>query len=130
MLSQLDDESQLDFRQNKNFDVYKGGLFESIIGEALIKSGYELHYFKKENSTLEEEFFVRCKDYLVPIEVKAGNNNSKSLATLIKSDAYKEIKFGIKLSKANIGFSSNIFTFPHFCAFLIKDFLSMLKFDK
>lgn len=129
LLSQLDDESQADFRQNKNLDVYKGGLFESIIGEALVKSGYELRYYKKENSTLQEEFFVRYKDYLVPIEVKAGNNNSKSLATLIKSDAYSEIKFGIKIANTNIGFDSNICTFPHFCAFLIKDFLSTFQFE-
>lgn len=128
LLSQLDDEAQNDFRQNKNFDVYKGGLFESIIGEALVKSGYELHYFKKENSTLQEEFFVRYKDYLVPIEVKAKNNNAKSLATLIRSNNYTEIHFGMKLVKGNIGFETNIFTFPHFCAFLIKDFLETLQF--
>ena len=124
LLSQLDDDAQMDFRQNKNLDVYKGGLFESIIGEALVKSGYELRYFKKESSTLQEEFFVRHKDDLVPIEVKAGNNNSKSLSTLIKSSDYKEIRFGIKIVRGNIGFSSNICTFPHFCAFLIKDFLA------
>lgn len=126
LLSQLDEESQLDFRQNKNLDVYKGGLYESIIGEALVKSGYVLRYYKRENSTLQEEFFVRYKDNLVPIEVKAGNNNSKSLSTLIKSDNYKEIQFGIKIVKGNIGYDSNIYTFPHFCAFLIKDFLSTL----
>lgn len=124
LLSQLDDDAQMDFRQNKNLDVYKGGLFESIIGEALVKSGYELRYFKKESSTLQEEFFVRHKDDLVPIEVKASNNNSKSLSTLIKSSDYKEIRFGIKIVRGNIGFSSNICTFPHFCAFLIKDFLA------
>lgn len=124
LLSQLDDDAQMDFRQNKNLDVYKGGLFESIIGEALVKSGYELRYFKKESSTLQEEFFVRHKDDLVPIEVKAGNNNSKSLSTLIKSSDYKEIRYGIKIVRGNIGFSSNICTFPHFCAFLIKDFLA------
>ena len=128
LLSQLDDEAQMDFRQNKNLDVYKGGLFESIIGEALVKSGYDLHYYKKENSTLQEEFFVRYKDYLVPIEVKAGNNNAKSLSTLIKSDNYPEIRFGIKIVKGNVGYDSNICTFPHFCAFLIKDFLSTFQF--
>ena len=31
LLSQLDDEAQMDFRQNKNFDVYKGGLYERIL---------------------------------------------------------------------------------------------------
>ena len=130
LLSQLDDEAQADFRQNKNLDVYKGGLFESIVGEALVKSGYILRYFKKENSTLQEEFFVRYKDHLVPIEVKARNNKSKSLSTLIKSDNYGEIAFGIKIVKGNIGFNSNICTFPHFCAFLIKDFLSSLDFTQ
>ncbi len=129
LLSQLDDEAQMDFRQNKNLDVYKGGLFESIIGEALVKSGYELRYFKKENSTLQEEFFVRYKDYLVPIEVKAVNNNSKSLSTLIKSSDYSEISFGIKIVKGNIGYESNICTFPHFCAFLIKEFLSTFRYS-
>ena len=118
----------MDFRQNKNLYVYKGGLFESIIGEALVKSGYDLHYYKKENSTLQEEFFVRYKDYLVPIEVKAGNNNAKSLSTLIKSDNYPEIRFGIKIVKGNVGYDYNICTFPHFCAFLIKDFLSTFQF--
>ncbi len=129
LLSQLDDEAQTDFRQNKNLDVYKGGLFESIIGEALVKSGYKLRYYKRENSTLQEEFFVRYKDYLVPIEVKAGNNNSKALSTLIKSSNYSEICFGIKIVRGNIGFESNICTFPHFCAFLIKDFLSTFRFE-
>lgn len=130
LLSQLDDEAELDFRQNKNLDVYKGGLFESIVAEALIKSGYSLCYYKKENSTLQEEFFVRYKDYLVPIEVKAGNNNSKSLKTLINSNNYQEICFGIKIARGNIGFDSNICTFPHFCSFLIKDFLTFFKFQQ
>ncbi len=129
LLSQLDDEAQADFRQNKNLDVYKGGLFESIIGEALVKAGYELRYFKKSNSTLQEEFFIRYKDCLVPIEVKAGNNNSKSLSALIKSADYKEIRFGIKIVKGNVGFNSSICTFPHFCAFLIKDFLAAFDFE-
>ena len=119
----------MDFRQNKNLDVYKGGLFESVIGEVLVKSGYELHYYKKENSTLQEEFFVRYKDYLVPIEVKAKNNHSKSLSTLIKSPNYKEIGFGIKIINGNIGYNANICTFPHFCAFLIKEFLLQFQFN-
>ena len=129
LLSQLDDEAQTDFRQNKNLDVYKGGLFESIIGEALVKSGYELRYFKKENSTLQEEFFVRHRDNLVPVEVKSGNNTSKALATLINSNNYPEIAFGIKIAKSNVGFSSKICTFPHFCAFLIHDFLVAFKYE-
>jgi len=78
---------------------------------------------------LEEEFFVRYKDYHVPIEVKAKNNNSKSLSTLIKNNNYGEIRFGIKIIKGNIGFDSNIYTFPHFSTFLIKDFQASFKFE-
>lgn len=127
LLSQLDEEAQADFRMNKNIDTYKGGLFESIIAEALVKSGYELHYYKKKDSTLQEEFFVRRKDYVVPIEVKAKNNNSKSLKTLIQSPNYPEISFGIKLIRGNIGYMNNIISFPHFAAFLIKEFLSTFE---
>ncbi len=46
-----------DLRANRNLGVYKGALYESIVAEALRKSGYELYYYKRENSTLEEDFF-------------------------------------------------------------------------
>ena len=123
LIAMLDDESQEDLRVNKNMNIYKGGLFESIVGEALVKSGCKLYYYKRKNSTLEEDFFLRTRDSLVPVEVKASNNRSKSLSTLIGSEKYPDIRFGIKLINGNIGFENNIFTFPHFCAFLLKSFL-------
>ena len=123
LIAMLDDESQEDLRVNKNMNIYKGGLFESIVGEALVKSGCKLYYYKRENSTLEEDFFLRTRDSLVPVEVKASNNRSKSLSTLIGSEKYPDIRFGIKLINGNIGSENNIFTFPHFCSFLLKSFL-------
>ena len=77
---------------------------------------------KKANSTLQEEFFVRYKNYLVPIGVKAKNNHSKSLSTLIKSPNYKEIGFGIKIINGNIGYNANILLFHIFAHFLSKNF--------
>ncbi len=127
LVSLLDDESQEDLRANKNLGIYKGGLYENIVSEALIKSGYKLYYYKKENSTLEEDFFIRFRDYLIPIEVKSKSGHSKSLFTLISSDKYKEIKFGFKLSINNIGYSNNIYTFPYFCTFLIKRMMKKFK---
>ena len=123
LIAMLDEESQEDLRVNKNMNVYKGGLFESVVGEALVKSGCKLYYYKRENSTLEEDFFLRTRDSLVPVEVKASNNKSKSLSTLIGSEKYPDIRFGIKLINGNIGFVNNIYSFPHFCAFLLKAFL-------
>ena len=85
LVAMLDEEAQDDLRVNKNLGVYKGALYENIVAEALVKSGYDLYYYKKENATLEEDFFVRTKTSLVPIEVKSTNNKSKSLHTLINS---------------------------------------------
>lgn len=84
-VSMLDDESQEDLRTNKNLGVYKGALYENIVGEALIKQGYRLYYCKRADSTLEEDFFIRSQTLLVPIEVKAKNGKTKSLRTLIDS---------------------------------------------
>ena len=69
----LDDEAQEDLRANKNMSVYKGALYESIVGEALVKEGYQLYYYRREDSTLEQDFFVRTANHLIPIEVKAKN---------------------------------------------------------
>ena len=123
LIASLDEEAQEDLRANKNLSVYKGALYESIVGEALVKAGYQLYYFKREDSTLEEDFFVRTANNLIPVEVKAKNSKSKSLAQLIKSDKYSDISYGIKFCAGNIGFENNIYTFPYYCAFLLKKYL-------
>lgn len=128
LVANLDDESQEDLRANRNMNVYKGALYENIVAEILSKQGYELFYYKKENSMLEQDFFVRTKKTLVPVEVKAKAGTAKSLSTLVKSDAYPDITTGIKFIAGNIGFQNNIYTFPYFCAFLLKRYLSGVDF--
>lgn len=123
LVALLDDEAQEDLRANKNLSVYKGALYESIVGEALVKSGYQLYYYKREDSTLEEDFFVRTADRLIPLEVKAKNSKAKSLSQLISSDKYPDISCGIKLCAGNIGCSNDIYTFPYYCTFLLKRYL-------
>jgi len=123
LVAMLDDEAQDDLRANKNLGIYKGALYENTVGEALVKSGYELYYFKRDDSTLEQDFFVRTASELVPVEVKAKSGKAKSLRTLINSDKYPDIHYGIKLTGGNVGYSDNIYTFPYFCAFLLKQYL-------
>jgi len=123
LVSVLDDEAQNDLRANRNLGVYKGALFEQFTAEALVKSGYGLFYYRRSDSTLEQNFFVRTMNSLVPIEVKANTGRSKSLRTLIDSNRYPDIEWGIKFSAGNIGFSDNIYTFPYFCTFLLKRYL-------
>lgn len=45
------------------------------------------------------------------------------MKTLIASDHYPDIRYGIKLSKNNIGYEDRIYTFPYFCTFLLKRFM-------
>ena len=123
LVAMFDEEAQEDLRANRNLGVYKGALYENVVGEALVKSGYGLYYYKREDSTLEEDFFVRTAQDLIPIEVKATNGRAKSLRTLIESDKYEDIHYGIKLINGNVGYADQIYTFPYFCAFLLKRYL-------
>lgn len=120
LVASLDEESSADLRNNKNLGTYKRALYENIAAEFLRKQGFGLYYYRRDDSRLEEDFFIRTVDALVPVEVKAANGKSKSLSTLIKSDHYPDIRFGIKFGMTNIGFESQIYTFPLFCGFLLK----------
>ena len=127
LIGSLDDEAQEDLRDNKNFNTYKGAIYENIVGDMLVKSGYDLYFYKNEKGTIEMDFFVRNKDSLIPIEVKAIDGSTKSLNKLIDDDKYSEIKFGIKLGYKNIGYNGKFYTFPYFLTFLLKRFLSEFK---
>ena len=96
------------------------------MAEAFVKQGLGLFYYKKENSTLEEDFFVRSKSGLLPVEVKSNSGRSKSLASLLKNENYSDIKNGIKLGDFNVGYANSIYTFPYFCAFMIRAFVKKL----
>ncbi len=124
LVALLDEEAGEDLRKNRNFGVYKGALYENMVAEALVKAGYELYYYKREDSTLEADFFVRTADRLIPIEVKSQNGASKSLRTLITSARYPAIRDGIKFARSNLGHANAVTTFPYFCAFLLKRYLT------
>lgn len=124
LVSMLDDESQEDLRANRNLGVYKGALYENMVGEALVKQGYKLFYYKRGDSTLETDFFIRSAVSLIPIEVKAKTGRTKSMKTLIASDHYMDIRYGFKLSRNNVGHEDCIYTFPFFCSFLLRRFMN------
>ena len=96
LIGSLDEEAQEDIRNNKNFNTYKGAIYENI---------------------------VRDKNSLIPVKVKANDNSTTSLNKLIDDKKYKDIKYGIKLCNKNIGFNGKFYTFPYFLTFLSKKFL-------
>lgn len=123
LIASLDDEAQDDLRKNKNFNTYKGAIYENIVGDMLVKAGYKLYFYKNEKGTIEMDFFIRDSNSLIPVEVKANDNATTSLNNLINSDQYKDIKYGIKLCNKNIGFNGKFYTFPYFMTFLLKRYL-------
>ncbi len=127
LVASLDEESSKDLRENKNFNTYKGGIYENIVADMLKKSGYDLYFFKNEDATQEVEFFVRDANNLIPIDVKATDGKMKSVKAFIEDEKISDINFGIKLAEKNVGFANNIYTFPYFLTFLLKRFLSEQK---
>lgn len=88
----------------------KGGLYENIIAECLVKLGYKLYYYKPDD-TNELEFLLEKNGNVLPVEVKAGNTATVSLNRFIEKyrpgTAYKFIS-------GNIGISGQKCTLPHY----------------
>lgn len=128
LIASLDQEAQEDLRENRNFGTYKGAIFENIVGDMLFKQGYDLYFYRNEKSTMEMDFFVRDASSLIPVEVKATDNATRSLCKLTANNGtYPDIKYGIKLCAKNIGFNGSFYTFPYFLTFLLRQFLRSRK---
>jgi len=125
LIASLDEESHRDLRENRNFNTYKGAIYENIVSEILVKQGYPLYFYRNEKSTVEIDFFVRDTDSLIPVEVKAQDGATPSLNKVIDDqEKYPDIRYGIKFGNKNIGFNGKFYTFPYFLAFLLKRFLN------
>ena len=127
LIASLDEEAQADLRNNKNFNTYKGAIYENVVADMLVKQGYQLYFYRNDKGTLEMDFFVRDADSLIPVEVKSNDGATISLNNLIDKDKYADIKYGIKLGHKNIGFNGKFYTFPYFLTFLLKRFLKENK---
>jgi len=123
LIGSLDEEAQEDLRNNKNFNTYKGAIYENIVADMLAKQGYSLYFYKNEKGTIEMDFFVRDNKSLIPLEVKAIDGSTVSLNNLINGNSYNDIKYGIKLGYKNIGFNEKFYTFPYFLTFLLRRYL-------
>lgn len=55
----------------------KGGIYENLIADILMKSRHSLHYYQNKN--LEIEFLIEQNTKVIPVDVKAENNRSQSI---------------------------------------------------
>lgn len=95
----------------------KGGIYEALVADILIKNGYsKLYFYRNEPGTIEIEFFIENEDGVIPIEVKAGRKPGKSLSNVLKK---ADIRYGYKLASQNVGISEKKITLPLYMAMFI-----------
>ena len=88
----------------------KGGIFENVIADILVKNGYLLYYYKPDDSN-ELEFLIEKNREVIPIEVKAGNTITKSLERFIAK--YKP-SLSYKIINGNLRLNDTKLTIPHY----------------
>lgn len=87
----------------------KGGIYENLICDMLIKRGYKLYYYKNSENSQELEFLITKNSKIIPVEVKAGNGPSISLNNFILK--YNP-PYAYKLVTGNIGVIDTKITLP------------------
>ena len=94
----------------------KGGIYENLIADFLVKKGYPLYYFKRDDSSSEVEFLIEKECSVVPIEVKSKKGSTSSLDTILKKD---DVKLGYKIVDGNLGITEKKKTIPHYMTMFI-----------
>ena len=89
----------------------KGGIYENLIADFLVKKNYPLYYFKRDDSQSEVEFLIEKDCSVVPIEVKSRKGETSSLDTLLKKT---DIILGYKITDGNMGKVGKKYTIPHY----------------
>ena len=88
----------------------RGGIYENVISECLIKRGYTLFYYKPD-SMHELEFLLEKNGSVIPVEVKAGNRATPSLNQFIERYCPE---YAYKLTNTQNGQVGAKITLPHY----------------
>ena len=94
----------------------KGGIYENLVFDMLIKRGFDLNYYKNDRNTQEIEFLYSDDGQVIPIEVKSKNGATISLNNYI---AEYEPPFAYKLISGNVGVLDKKITLPLYMAMFI-----------
>lgn len=92
----------------------KGGIYENLIADILMKSRHSLHYYQNKN--LEIEFLIEQNTKVIPVDVKAENNRSQSMDQLLKNE---NIPYGYKFVNGNCGINGKKITLPLYLAMYV-----------
>lgn len=65
---------------------------------------------------MEIDFVISQDRKVIPIEVKAGNNKTKSLRVLLDENSTMQ---GIKLVNGNVGYRDRVAAYPHYMSMFL-----------
>lgn len=94
----------------------KGGIYENLIADILIKKGLPLFYYKNDGNSQEIEFLLTCGTEIVPVEVKSSNGSTPSLNAFLQEFAPS---VGYKFIVGNVGVAENKLTLPLYMAMFL-----------
>ena len=94
----------------------KGGIYENLVFDMLIKRGFALNYFKNANNTQEVEFIYAKDGAVIPIEVKSKNGATLSLNNFITD---YDPPYAYKLTSGNVGLNGKKISLPLYMAIFI-----------
>ncbi|MDR2266807.1 MAG: ATP-binding protein [Christensenellaceae bacterium] len=94
----------------------KGGIYENLIADILLKKYLPLDYYKSSEGYQEIEFLYTKDESIIPIEVKAGNSASHSLDKFIQQ--FKP-NFAYKFITGNVGQVDAKLTMPLYMAMFL-----------
>ncbi len=97
----------------------KGGLYENVVADMLVKSGRKLRYWMSDKGDREIEFLLDGPGSVVPVEVKAKRGASASLNAMLEDSS---VNVGVKLGNVNVGKAGKKITLPlYMAAFVFAD---------
>ena len=91
----------------------KGGLYENLVADMLVKAGRPLRYWRNDRGDREMEFVLDGPASVEAVEVKAKRGASASLDAMLEAD---ETMAGVKLGSVNVGRSGRKLTLPLYLA--------------
>ena len=94
----------------------KGGLYECLLADILIKKELPLYFYKNEITKKEIDFLTEKEGKIIAIEVKSGKGKANSLEWLL---ARKNIGHAYKFHDGNIGKENGVLSLPLYMAMFL-----------
>lgn len=94
----------------------KGGIYENLMADFLLKKGQKLFYYQKDDNSCEIEFLLEKNAGVVPVEVKASRGKTTSLNKILESS---DISVGYKFTSGNCGVDGKKITLPLYLALFL-----------